>query len=213
LRKKNADFKAYTNVFKHLYEVTSKDISLKAILAAASNHDGKVSFYASKNDDTFQDGTVANISKDNPYEDVQEKLEEVDAITLYSFFNAYIKKSNKDFLKVDVESYEEAVFQGAFNLLYSHEVPVIIYECHGTFNKEKLTYPANIEFFETEKYDNWIILENDHLYRIDYPYFSFSKWKESFGRKTNCIAIGKEYNITKNIIPNENDFKSKFLLK
>ena len=106
---------------------------IEVVAAAVGNCNKTVKFYTPGTDvDALHSATV---SAANPVTDLTNtSVREVEQIDLDGYFAQRLQKGQSiDLLKVDVEGYENAVFEGASNLLETHH-PMIICEIEARHN-------------------------------------------------------------------------------
>jgi FkbM family methyltransferase len=188
-------FEANPLVVKHLRESLAHDSRMIVIGKGVTSNDSlELPFFAPAHEAAFQGGTLAKIRKTTAYGDgVQKALTSIRCTTIDTEMTSLRDDQDVAFLKVDVEGHEHDVFMGAVGLLQRRRVPVVVYECHGSFNEQEWAFPANVNFFSSFGFDNWLLAANGVLLRLDWPYFSPHMWAAHENSETNCVAIDRAW--------------------
>ena len=168
----------YSSLVKNI-SLNGKRQSIEAICMALSDKVGELSFYSNP-----KSRATARLNLNPSSNPSDNEVKTVKCTTLDQYLED--KKLDKiAFLKVDVEGYEELVFQGAINSLKQHKVDVIYYEVcpyqantvnlnpktpsqillDNSYKLYKLNHngkllPADINDISTLRYENWVALSS-----------------------------------------------------
>jgi len=122
---------------------------------AVGNATGTVAMYTPGNDTNARHS--ATLSKDNPVVHAGEtRVEEVPLVSLDEILQEKMRASERlDFLKVDVEGYELAVFEGATRRIAT-DFPLVLCEIEARHN---VRYPEVFRLLRSLGYQSYILVD------------------------------------------------------